>query len=331
MVTSTGIYQISLNLNATVNDPQGTADIASVSYTLLGPSGDTPLATGTLTTAPPAAGTTQVNCTGVLGFTVTRAMAGIYHCAINAADRAGHVSATMSTRITIILGNSYPHLSSPGVRIVAQSGNDSTQVALSIAAADSNGVTDITLVTARAAGARDSADVAMFDDGLRSHGDAIAGDGIYSAFTWVVPRATIEEVSFQFRATDRAGHQSIPVERQVANAPPRFLSLNVPSTIQRPTSGTSLVSFFASVTDDNGLTDIDSVYFRNMTSASPVPVLMYDDGDITNHGDAVAHDGTYSRIVSIDASTTPGVKVFQFSVTDRAGARADTAKAITIN
>jgi hypothetical protein len=171
----------------------------------------------------------------------------------------------------------------------------------------------------------------MFDDGLRSNGDAVAGDGVFSRYAWIVPVANLQDVVFEFRGTDRDGKQSNIVRRAVANSAPSFVSFAVPSTIQRPASGSRLVTFAASVEDQNGLADIDSVYFRNMSSATPTIILMYDDGNLAAHGDSVASDGTYARILSIDATTTPGTKEFRFSVVDRAGARSDVTKNITIN
>ncbi|MCC6398077.1 MAG: hypothetical protein IT282_13775, partial [Bacteroidetes bacterium] len=73
------------------------------------------------------------------------------------------------------------------------------------------------------------------------------------------------------------------------------------------------------------------VYFMNLSATTPAPFSMFDDGDLSAHGDSVASDGTYSILLSITSSNTPGVKDFRFSVVDRAGARADTTRQITIN
>jgi hypothetical protein len=69
----------------------------------------------------------------------------------------------------------------------------------------------------------------------------------------------------------------------------------------------------------------------NLSSVTPTVVLMYDDGDLAVHGDSVAADGTWSRRLSIDASNSTGAKTFKFSATDRAGARIDSTRIITIN
>jgi len=171
----------------------------------------------------------------------------------------------------------------------------------------------------------------MFDDGSRSHADAVAGDGIYTAVAWVQPTTVLEEMTFEYRAADRAGNASNILRRSANNMAPLFVAFNVPSVIQRPASGSSLVLFAAAVDDINGLSDIDSVYFMNLSATTPAPFSMFDDGDLSAHGDSVASDGTYSILLSITSSNTPGVKDFRFSVVDRAGARADTTRQITIN
>jgi hypothetical protein len=262
---------------------------------------------------------------------VTRAQTGVYNLEVYALDRSGFSSTVLLQQIVVRKNGTPPVLSLPGIREVARQGTDSVRFAVTITAADSDGLNNINAVTVRALLARDSSVMQMYDDGLRSHGDAVAGDGVFSLYTWVVPLANLQDVVFEFLATDRDGWQSNVVRRAVANSAPRFVSLAVPSTIQRPPSGSSLVTFAATVEDQNGLADVDSVYFRNMSSANQTIILMYDDGDLTVHGDSVASDGTYTRILSIDAATTPGIKEFRFSVVDRTGARSEATKNITIN
>jgi hypothetical protein len=233
--------------------------------------------------------------------------------------------------LPVYTGNSAPVLSTPGARVLAQSGADSVRYALTVSARDSNGLADIASVSVRTIGVKSPAVLQMYDDGLKSHADAVAGDGVYSTPAWVSPSGTLLEVSFEFSASDRAGHASNVVRRPLANDPPQFVALNVPLTITRPATGSTLVTFAARVTDRNGLSDIDSVYFRNMSATTPVPFLLYDDGNIAAHGDSVANDGSYASILQISSSNTPGAKQFRFSVTDRMGDRADTTLTITIN
>jgi hypothetical protein len=318
-------------VTATVRDPQGASDVTAVTYVLFDPSGDSRLASGKCSIVMPPTLSEPVIGNTALSFTVQAGATGVYRLEISAVDQAGHASATFVQQIPVFRGKSAPALSLPGARLLAKSGADSSRYALSIAATDANGLGDISQVTVRAIGAKDNTLHAMYDDGAKLHADAVAGDGIFSLPLWVAPLGDIHDVIFEFSAADRAGHASNVARRPVANAVPRFVALAVPSTIQRPASGTSTVIFRVTVADDDGLTDIDSVYFRNMSAASPVPFPLYDDGNLQTHGDSTAHDGSYASILEISSSNSPGVKAFRFSVTDRFAARADSTQNITIN
>jgi hypothetical protein len=326
-----GAYRLSSTLTAAVSDPQGLEDIREVAWSVYPPGGGSPIARGALG---PIAGnplSPTREYTSVASFDVTRSATGAYRMEIVAIDGSSLRSTIVQATLTVRLSDQPPVLSLPGARHVPVPGTDGYYYALTVFAADSSGLNDISQVTVRAIGSKDSSAKAMVDDGNRSLGDAVAGDGVYSTYLWVFPTTTVQEVVFEYRAVDRAGSQSNPLRRSASNEPPLFVSLTVPSVIQRPASGSTAIAFFASVADPNGLSDIDSVYFRNLSSTSPVPFLMYDDGNLTQHGDSVAADGRYSVVVSISSTNSTGAKDFRFSVVDRAGARADTSRVITIN
>jgi hypothetical protein len=331
IITPETSYTLYASVSALVSDPQGASDVAAVSFAFFSPASDVPIASGQCSITLPTDNSQPATCSGTLTFSIDRNATGTYRLELLARDKAGHGSASLLQEIAVTRSKSAPVLSLPGARVLAQAGTDSTLYAVSVAAFDSNGLGDIAQVSVRAIGAKNAAAVMMYDDGLKSHGDATAGDGIFSISTWVSPVGDIHDVVFQFLATDRAGHASNTVRRPVANATPSFVAFNVPATITRPTSGNSTVTFSVTVADDDGLADIDSVYFRNMSSTAPTPFLLYDDGDMIAHGDPVAHDGSYASILQISSTNTPGVKLFQFTVTDRLGARADSTKNITIN
>lgn len=326
-----GMYQLVASMTVQVGDPDGASDVAAVTYALFGPSGGTAITSGELGKTLPPAESLAVSCNGQVTFTVARSQTGIYRLEMQARDRAGHLSSTLLQELPVYAGKSAPALSQPGARALAQSGVDSTLYALTVSATDSNGLADIAAVTVRTIGVRNPEALQMFDDGLKSHADAVAGDGVYSIPAWVVPTGSILEVAFEFSATDRAGHASNVVRRPIANELPRFTALDVPLTITRPATGSTLITFAVTVADGNGLSDIDSVYFRNMSATTPVPFLLFDDGNIAAHGDTTAGDGSYASILQITSSNTPGAKLFQFSVTDRVGSRADSTITITIN
>jgi len=329
--SSGGNYTLVTTVVAVVSDPQGASDITDVTYALYDPVGATPIATGKLTKTAPASDSSPVTCNAMLTFYVARQATGIYRLEIQAIDKVGHVSGMLIQELPVYTGRSAPVLSAPGARVLAQSGADSVRYALTVSASDSNGLADIAVVSVRTIGVKNPVTLPMYDDGAPSHADAIAGDGVYSVPAWVSPTGSLLEVAFEFSASDRAAHASNVVRRPVANDPPQFVALNVPATITRPVTGSTLVTFAATVADRNGLSDIDSVCFRNMSATTPVPFLLFDDGDVAAHGDSVANDGSFASILQITASNTPGAKLFKFSVTDRMGGRADSTVTITIN
>ncbi len=72
------------------------------------------------------------------------------------------------------------------------------------------------------------------------------------------------------------------------------------------------------VTDENGLSDIDSVYtdFYSPSNPSALRVILFDDGD-SDHGDAIAGDGIYS--LKNIFQNAYGNRKFEFWARDRAG------------
>jgi hypothetical protein len=323
--------RFNFTITVQVSDPQGASDVTGVSYTIFGPPGDSLISTGSLNMVMPAVDSLPITCTGAPAIVVDTAKGGAFRVEIRATDKAGHSSAAFSRVVTLYKSKRAPVLSSPGAHWLAASGPDSTLYGVLVTATDANGLNDIAQVTVRATGVKNPTSLLLYDDGLKAHNDATSGDGVYSGKIWISPSGDLHDVVFEFTASDKAGHVSNTVRRPIANSTPVFTFLNVPSTITRPSSGTSLISFFAGVRDADGIADVDSVYFKNMSSTAPSIIMMYDDGDVLAHGDSVAGDGTYSRILSIDATTTTGIKQFRFSVIDRLGAQSDSTKSITIN
>jgi hypothetical protein len=76
------------------------------------------------------------------------------------------------------------------------------------------------------------------------------------------------------------------------------------------------------VFDENGLSDIDKVYFvvyRPDGTTSGTQNTLFDDGNLSLHGDQIAGDGIYSLIIQITSSNTKGTYRFQFQAKDRGG------------
>ena len=110
--------------------------------------------------------------------------------------------------------------------------------------------------------------------------------------------------------------------------PPVVDSLDVPDVIQRPASGTQSVVFAAWVSDPDGLPNIASVVFWNVSNPGAT-ISLFDDGE--SGGDDTAGDGRYTATVQISSSNSPGVNRFAFQATDRAGLKSNVVeKDVTI-
>ena len=103
---------------------------------------------------------------------------------------------------------------------------------------------------------------------------------------------------------------------------------NVPPIISNPIvePDTVVVTqptvIFTSVeaSDSNGLADISEVYFKVYKpdgTTNDNKVFLYDDGNISEHGDQVAGDGIYSRLIQVDQTNDKGTYRFEFQAEDR--------------
>jgi len=104
-----------------------------------------------------------------------------------------------------------------------------------------------------------------------------------------------------------------------ANIAPAISNLIVPDTAVVGIDTTIFVS--VDVHDDNGLNDIDVVFFNSFlpdsTPSSGNPFIMFDDG---TNGDLVPGDGTYSLIVQLPSSgVSLGTYRWEFQAMDRGG------------
>jgi hypothetical protein len=143
----------------------------------------------------------------------------------------------------------------------------------------------------------------LYDDGAFYHpddGDVLAGDGVFSnRFLPSLISTSAEELTyvFDFVALDQDGHESKSVERIVIFAPnysPYIFQVTAPDTF--PWINNEVV-FSISVADSDGIDDIINVYFESQevaTGAKKFESNLYNDGDITAHGDTVAGDSIYS-------------------------------------
>ena len=324
-----GQFTITDTLRATIASPLGISSIKHVQYRIIAPAASSYFTSGKLSQA--AGGSATIfQYTGIFSITLDRTDIGRYQVDVSATNQDGSESNALHIPLFITRNNSTPQLGTPSIRKYTPAGSDSTRLSVTIAASDSNGFSDITLVKVRTRNAIDSSLKTMYDNGNSMNGDQLTGDGIFSAITWMTPTLVLDSVKVEFVAIDSKSAQSPIVSRSLLNYPPSITNVIVPDSIQRPTSGFQLITFLETVTDPDGLGDIDSVYFRNFSSQTPTNFYMYDDGNLTLHGDSTANDGTYSLIVRIDPSTTLGNKEFHFYVVDKSGATSSLTRFIKI-
>jgi len=105
------------------------------------------------------------------------------------------------------------------------------------------------------------------------------------------------------------------------NLPPEITNTVVdPDTVVVTAPTAILTSVEAS--DPNGQNDILKVYFvvyKPDSSTNGNELELFDDGNVDDHGDLIAGDGIYSRLIQVDQANDKGTYRFEFQAIDRGG------------
>ena len=105
------------------------------------------------------------------------------------------------------------------------------------------------------------------------------------------------------------------------NAPPEISNTVVePDTVI--VNAPTVIFTSVDVADPNGQNDILKVFFilyRPNGTTNGTELELFDDGNINDHGDQVAGDGTFSRLIQVDESNDKGTYRFEFLAKDRSG------------
>ncbi len=162
------------------------------------------------------------------------------------------------------------------------------------------------------------------DDGITP--DSSTSDGLFTAEVPIsLLRSQAGAFRLQIQADDMEGYLSnallLTVTANRRNSPPYLLpsSLVAPDTVTRGVD--TLVFMSVAAADSDGIGDIREVYFQNLDSPSQTKIPLLDDGGFapsgtSPSGDSLAGDGTYSVIIQIPPSITPGVFRFAFQASD---------------
>lgn len=169
--------------------------------------------------------------------------------------------------------------------------------------------------------------IALHDDGVTP--DAVKGDSLYSGTLTV----SIKRSFYGKLLVTASGSSSVANSTSIStylvitrnNRPPVIDSVEVPDTLVVGSS-TQLLNLYAYVNDEDGLADIERVFFRSYllpdTTTGSAPFLLYDDGGANNasgNTDKVPGDGEYTLTVQFPPTATKGIRRFVFQAIDKSG------------
>lgn len=174
--------------------------------------------------------------------------------------------------------------------------------------------------------------LAMLDNGNSSNGDITANDRIYSASFSLDSNQINGNYEIRYFVTDRLD-KTIQVASSVynynngtANVAP-LISNSVIDPDTAVVTSTTVILTSVQAFDQNGLSDLEKVYFvvyRPDGTTNGNQNILFDDGDLANHGDQTAGDGIYSLLIQITSANAKGTYRFEFQARDRGGKLSNT-------
>jgi len=222
------------------------------------------------------------------------ALNGDYEYIFRARDIKGRTSAALMKTINVI-GNRAPILSGIVAPDSLVSGGDSAFFSVEVYDPDGGSVQAVFIDIDNPLSIWSPDSVPLYDDG--SHGDVVSDDGVYSLMMPPPPDSALTGLyTFNFKAVDdlQAVGELATQVTIVGNYPPTLSDLSAPDTLQRTNDTTDTWLASVLVTDDQGLSGIEQVWFYTIKpDGSPGSSYdLYDDG---TSGDEISGDGYYSR------------------------------------
>jgi hypothetical protein len=145
-------------------------------------------------------------------FQIRRVQFGSYTVQVDAESEQGYRSNTIFTPLVIVRGNRPPVISELSAPDTVKLGNQSQSLLLTVRANDPDGLSDIAKVLFNSYKPDGTASggnpFLMYDDGLAAHGDASAGDGIFSLLISLPSNTQLGTYRFEFQAFDRSSEPS---------------------------------------------------------------------------------------------------------------------------
>lgn len=165
----------------------------------------------------------------------------------------------------------------------------------------------------------------LYDNGKSENGDLQANDNNFSnkfPLSQFYPNGdyTIKYfVADKDNSIKQVAIQKFKFDNGQANAAPV-----ISNTIIQPDTAivndTTVIQISVQAQDQNGLNDIESVYFlvyKPDGTTNNVKFDLFDDGKISDHGDQSFGDGIYSLKIQVDQSNIKGTYRFEFQARDR--------------
>jgi len=165
----------------------------------------------------------------------------------------------------------------------------------------------------------------LLDNGKTVNGDFSAGDNIYSNKFPLSQSYPNGVYTIKYFAEDKdnfvkqVATQNFKYDNGQANIAPVILNDIIdPDTLV--VTDTIAIQISIKAEDQNGLNDIESVYFvvyRPDGTSNNIKVDLFDSGNISLHGDQIACDGIYSLKIQVDQNNMKGTYRFEFQARDR--------------
>ncbi|MCX6135770.1 MAG: hypothetical protein NTU47_18345 [Ignavibacteriales bacterium] len=157
--------------------------------------------------------------TGKVGIQIKRVEIGTFRAEVSAEAQNGFQSNTIIAPLTVYRGNRAPVLTSLDAPDTVTLANQSQSLLLRIKSTDADGLSDLAKVifnSYKPDGTPSSGNpFLMYDDGSASHGDIVAGDGIYSLIITLPPATSPGTYRFEFQAFDRSNETSAVVVHRI--------------------------------------------------------------------------------------------------------------------
>lgn len=171
-----------------------------------------------------------------------------------------------------------------------------------------------------------SSPLPLLDNGKTANGDDVANDGSFANKIPLSESYPNGVYNIKYFVTDKSNSTNqvalgtFKFNNGQANIAPIILN-DIVDPDTAVVTDTTIILTSINVFDENGLSDIDKVYFvvyRPNGTTSGAQNVLFDDG-LSSHGDLTAGDGIYSLIIEIYSTNAKGTYRLEFQAKDRGG------------